>query len=148
MNNPFPGVTEPVSAEVRQVETAESLRAVSLRALANIKDLKDKKKILLERKKAMFDNDSRVSEATRQAEEYVEAVKVAKEKVKATNSYTELESELKDLNNELKDYGQTVNDYLFEYSRMTGKNEIVDETGKTLKIKHQVQVKSGQMRLF
>lgn len=146
MSNPFP--TEPVAAEVRSVETADSLRAVSLRALANIKDLKDKKKLLLEKKQAMFDNDANVSEAVREAEEYVEAVKTAKERVKATNSFAQLEAEIKDLNGELKEYGETVNGHLFEYSRLTGKNEIVDESGKTLKIKHQVQVKSGQLRLF
>ena len=101
-----------------------------------------------ERKKALFDNNNAVAEAERQAEEYVEAVKVAKEHVKATNEFAQLEAEMKDLNSELKDYGETVNGHLFEYSRMTGQNEIVDEEGKTLKIKHQVQVKQGQMRLF
>lgn len=146
MSNPFP--TEPVVAEVRQVETAESLKNVSLRALEKIKELKEKKKLLAERKKAMFENDSNVAEAEREAEEYIEAVKTAKERVKATNSYAELEAELKDLNGELKEYGETVNGHLFEYSRITGKNEITDQDGKTLKIKHQVQVKSGQLRLF
>ena len=146
MNNSFP--TEPVAAEVRQVQTAEALKATSLRALAHIKEIKEKKKLLAERKKALFDNNNAVAEAERQAEEYVEAVKVAKEHVKATNEFAQLEAEMKDLNSELKDYGETVNGHLFEYSRMTGQNEIVDEEGKTLKIKHQVQVKQGQMRLF
>lgn len=146
MNSVLP--TEPVAAEVRTIETAESLRAVSLRALEKIKEIKEKKKLLAEKKKALFDNNSQVAEAEREAEEYVEAVKTAKERVKATDAFAQLESELKDLNADLKDYGETVNGHLFEYSRMTGKNEIVDEDGKTLKISHQVKVKSGQLRLF
>lgn len=146
MNNPI--APTPVSAEVREIQTADSLRAVSLRALEHIKEIKDKKKLLAEKKKALFDNNPQVAEAEREAESFVEKVKIAKERVKATNDFAEVEAQLKDLNSELKEYGETVNGHLFEYSRMTGKNEIVDEEGKTLKIKHQVQVKSGQMRLF
>lgn len=142
MNNQIVVEVQTESEEVR------SLKAVSLRALGHIKELKEKKKLLAERKKALFENDRDVSEAEKEAEEYVEAVKTAKERVKATNTFAQLEAEMKDLNGELKEYGETVNGHLFEYSRLTGKNEIVDEEGKTLKIKHQVQVKSGQLRLF
>jgi len=142
MNNQVVIEVHAESAEVK------ALKSVALRALEKIGELKDKKKLLAEKKKALFDSNSAVAEAERQAEEYVEAVKVAKEHVKATNDFAQVEAELKDLSSELKEYGETVNGHLFEYSRMTGKNEIVDESGKTLKIKHQVQVKSGQLRLF
>lgn len=147
MNNPI--VSDPIAIEIQiESEEVKAVKSVALRALEKITELKEKKKLLAERKKALFDNNSAVAEAERQAEEYVEAVKVAKERVKTTNDFAEVEAQLKDLSSELKEYGETVNAHLFEYSRMTGKNEIVDEDGKTLKIKHQVQVKQGQMRLF
>lgn len=142
MNNQVVIEVQAESEEVR------ALKSVALRALEKITELKEKKKLLAEKKKALFDSNAAVAEAERQAEEYVEAVKVAKEHVKATNDFAQVEAEIKDLSSELKEYGETVNGHLFEYSRKTGKNEIVDNEGKTLKIKHQVQVKSGQMRLF
>lgn len=145
MNDVFGG---PVSAEVREVQTPESLRNIALRVLAQIKENKEQRKLLKEQEESLMNADQAVREAERAAEPYTKAVTKLKKLVKDTPEYATIGLKGKELGRELKGMSETLTNHLVNYTRLTGSNILEDEEGRQLKIKHAISVLSGQMRLF
>ena len=147
MNNPLSQPTP--AAEVRQdVSSVQAVENISIRQLHQMKELKEQQKLLKEQKKSIMENDRDLTDAENNAADYLQAIKEAKAKIKQQRDFVEIDAKEKELKAEMKELGVSLNNNLTNYSRLTGSNVIEDDEGKEYKIKHQVQVKSGQLRLL
>ena len=131
-----------------QVKTIESVKAVALRKIGVIKELKDKKKMFSEQKKSILDNDKNLQKAIDNAEELVKAIKTAKDLVTAKKNFSDIVQKNKDTHSEIKELIETLTGHLLNYSKMAEADFIEDESGKVLKIQHKISLKDGQLKLF
>lgn len=138
----------PNQAQVETVTTPESLRAISLRLLEQVKSLKHDLKLISEQKTSIMNASADVRKANADAEPYTKAVTSAKKKVKEQMDFKQLTSKEKETKKELKEISTTLTNHLVNYTHLTGVNVIEDDNGREMKIKHAVSVLSGQMRLL
>lgn len=140
--------TSPNQAQIQEATTPESLRAMSLRLLAQAKGLKHDLALISEQKKSIIDGNESVRKATVAAEPYTKVLTSARKAVREQPEHKGLVAKEKEVKKELKEVSTSLTNHLVNFTRLTGVNVIEDENGKELKIKHAISVLSGQMRLF
>lgn len=135
-------------AQIEQAaETAESLRAIALRQIAQVKELKEQRKQIREQKKNLLENDVLLADAVAAAEERNQEIKQIKAKVVATPEYQQNNVKDKELGDEIRELSDSITNHVVNYTKIAG-DYLEDEEGNELKITHKVTVSSGQMRLF
>jgi len=136
-------------AQVEQMaETAQSVRAIALRQLAEVKRLKDERKQIKEQKKNLLENDVMLADAVAAAEERNQEIKQLKAKVVGTPEYAQNNIKDKELTEQINELSESITNHLVNYTKISGSDFLEDEEGNELKIKHKIMVSSGQMRLF
>lgn len=124
------------------------VRAIALRKIDKIKNLKDEKRLIREQKQSITDNDTRLNDAEIMAHDYLQAIKEAKAVLKSQPKMLALAIAEKELGQQIKELGESLSNNLVAYMDETGSTFIEDESGKELKIRRKISVHSGQQRLF
>lgn len=131
-----------------QVTDVETVKNLALREIEQLKELKEKQKLLNEEKQSILDNDTELSRKESDIQPVVDEIKKIKKTIKASEQFMAIESKAKDLKEDIDMVKDSLSNALINYTKLTGSNFIEDATGKQYKIKHKLSVSSGQLKLF
>jgi ABC-type transporter Mla subunit MlaD len=129
-------------------ETIQRLQSLIERYAAELKRLKNDKKLLTEQEKSILDNDSQLSIVQESAETLNKQVKMRKAELKNTIEMVNLKAKKSELSEEQKEIEETMSNHLLNYYKLTGSKSFDTSNGEQVEFKTKATISSKQLSLF
>jgi uncharacterized membrane protein YgaE (UPF0421/DUF939 family) len=116
--------------------------------IAGIQARKDELKKVNEMVESVLVNDPTYKQVEKKAKEISKVKNASKAQLMAIPSNAKIVNKAKDLRAEIKEMNEALSDYASEFVRMTGSDEIEDNSGKRWTFVKRYKICAGQQKLF